>query len=73
MCTDGIEESRKCCGGHGYLLSSGIPELLGYALQHCTAEGDNYVMAQQASRFLLKTLSLPPKKQSMLKGPPEAC
>ena len=33
MCTDGMEEARKCCGGHGYLLSSGIPELLGFALQ----------------------------------------
>ena len=24
LCTDGIEECRKCCGGQGYLLASGV-------------------------------------------------
>lgn len=24
LCSDGVEDLRKCCGGVGYLLSSGI-------------------------------------------------
>jgi hypothetical protein len=33
---EGIEDCRKCCGGHGYLAASGLPELLGDYLQNCT-------------------------------------
>lgn len=36
---DGIEDCRKACGGHGYLSSSGLPELSGNFLQQCTVEG----------------------------------
>ncbi|KAJ9556155.1 hypothetical protein OSB04_010769 [Centaurea solstitialis] len=54
---DGIEECRKLCGGHGYLVSSGIPELFATYVPACTFEGDNVVMMLQVARFLVKTVS----------------
>lgn len=58
LCTgaaaDGIETCRRACGGHGYLLSSGLPSLLGTYLQTVTVEGDNYLLPQQSTKFLLK-------------------
>jgi len=44
---DGIEDCRKLCGGHGYLCSSGIPELLAVYVPACTFEGDNTVLLLQ--------------------------
>ncbi|CAK9057637.1 A chain [Durusdinium trenchii] len=54
---DGIETCRRACGGHGYLAASGLPELLGTYLQNVTVEGENYMIAQQTTRGLLKLLS----------------
>ncbi|KAL8226739.1 hypothetical protein R6Q57_016571 [Mikania cordata] len=53
---DGIEECRKLCGGHGYLISSGLPELFSYYVPACTYEGENVVMMLQVARFLMKTV-----------------
>ncbi|EFJ35164.1 hypothetical protein SELMODRAFT_438464 [Selaginella moellendorffii] len=57
VAADGIEECRKLCGGHGYLCSSGLPELYAAYVPACTYEGDNVVLLLQVARFLLKTLS----------------
>ncbi|XP_043716446.1 peroxisomal acyl-coenzyme A oxidase 1-like [Telopea speciosissima] len=54
---DGIEECRKLCGGHGYLCSSGLPELYAAYVPACTYEGDNIVLLLQVARFLMKTVS----------------
>ncbi|KAL5551428.1 hypothetical protein UlMin_001604 [Ulmus minor] len=54
---DGIEECRKLCGGHGYLASSGLPELFAVYVPACTYEGDNIVLLLQVARFLIKTVS----------------
>ncbi|XP_022867012.1 peroxisomal acyl-coenzyme A oxidase 1-like [Olea europaea var. sylvestris] len=54
---DGIEECRKLCGGHGYLCSSGLPELFTVYVPACTYEGDNIVLLLQVARFLMKTAS----------------
>ncbi|KAL4351354.1 hypothetical protein GQ457_06G037570 [Hibiscus cannabinus] len=54
---DGIEECRKLCGGHGYLSSSGLPELFAVYVPACSYEGDNVVMLLQVGRFLMKTVS----------------
>lgn len=54
LSTDGIEDCRKACGGHGFLASSGLPELYTYSLQHPTVEGDNHMLPQQVARVLLK-------------------
>ncbi|KAE9597445.1 hypothetical protein Lal_00029865 [Lupinus albus] len=54
---DGIEECRKLCGGHGYLCSSGLPELFAVYVPTCTYEGDNVVLQLQVARHLIKIIS----------------
>jgi acyl-CoA oxidase len=54
--SNGIEECRKCCGGHGYSAFSGLPELFANYVPACTYEGDNVVLCQQTARYLLKCL-----------------
>ena len=46
---DGIEATRRACGGHGYLLSSGLPMLLNSYTAMCTLEGTRDVLEQQVS------------------------
>ena len=53
---DGIEQCRRCCGGAGYLLASGIGALYGDYVWWVTAEGDEVVMQLQLARFLVKSL-----------------
>jgi acyl-CoA oxidase len=48
---DGIEECRKLCGGHGYLCSSGLPELYAAYLPACTYEGENVILFSEVSNF----------------------
>jgi len=61
LCTrltaDGIEDLRKCCGGHGFLLNSGIAALFGDYVWQVSAEGDAYVLLLSSARFLLKSRS----------------
>jgi acyl-CoA oxidase len=63
---DGIEECRRCCGGHGYSRFSGLPDLFEDYLPLQTAEGDNYLLAQQTARYLLKALSTAQNEPSKL-------
>jgi len=53
---DGAEEARKMCGGHGYMVISGLPEIVNSVLATCTFEGENYVMWGQVSHYLTKRL-----------------
>lgn len=54
MALDGAEDARRCCGGHGYSLLSGLPSIVSALLPMVTLEGENYVMYQQTARFLIK-------------------
>lgn len=54
VAADGIEDCRKACGGHGYLQSSGLPELVATYLMNPTVEGDNHMLPQQVVKVLLK-------------------
>jgi len=60
LCTflawQGIEDCRKCCGGNGYLLSSGVATLSADYVWQTTAEGDWIILTLQTGRFLLKCL-----------------
>ncbi|KAJ1974616.1 hypothetical protein H4R34_004654 [Dimargaris verticillata] len=59
LCTDmtveSIEVSRRALGGHGYSSFSGLCHFYGDMLPNVTWEGDNFILTQQSSRYLLKT------------------
>jgi acyl-CoA oxidase len=42
------------CGGHGYSLASGIPQIFSVMVGGCTYEGENIVMLLQLARYLMK-------------------
>ena len=50
ICTEGAEVVRRACGGHGFLLSSGIPGIITDALPLVTVEGENTVLYLQTAR-----------------------
>ncbi|KAF2667106.1 acyl-CoA oxidase [Microthyrium microscopicum] len=52
---DGLETSRRACGGHGYSSFSGIGDVSTNYLPNVTWEGDNYMLTQQVARYLIKT------------------
>lgn len=52
-----IEESRKCCGGQGFLRSSGIADLSTSYVSSVTAEGEAVILALQTARYLIKTVN----------------
>ena len=54
IAADGIEDCRKACGGHGFLQSSGFPEMITAYLQNPTVEGDNQMLPMQVVKILLK-------------------
>jgi len=52
--TNGIEECRRLCGGHGYSKSAGLSDMFVNYAPACTYEGDNIVMYLQTARYLVK-------------------
>jgi len=50
----GLEQCRMACGGHGYSLASGLPQIYTVAVGGCTYEGENMVMFLQVARYLMK-------------------
>ena len=54
IAADGAEDARRCCGGHGYSMLSGIPSIVTALMPMVTLEGENYVMYLQTARYLLK-------------------
>ncbi|KYQ94290.1 acyl-CoA oxidase [Tieghemostelium lacteum] len=53
MCRDSLQEARECCGGQGFLSANLIGPYKSETEIYTTFEGDNALMYQQVSKFLL--------------------
>ncbi|VVC95919.1 unnamed protein product [Leptidea sinapis] len=47
-CTRLVEQCRMSCGGHGFMMSSSLPQIYGLATAACTYEGENTVSLVKA-------------------------
>lgn len=55
LASQGIEDCRKCCGGNGYLMSSGVASLAADYVWQTTAEGDWIVLMLTTAKHLIKS------------------
>ncbi|XP_020298492.1 peroxisomal acyl-coenzyme A oxidase 3-like isoform X2 [Pseudomyrmex gracilis] len=53
LARDAIQDCRESCGGHGYLKMSRLGDLRAENDANCTYEGENNVLIQQTSNWLL--------------------
>ena len=56
---EGIEEARRSCGGHGFMMLSGLPSLYTEYLPAITYDGDNSILTLQAARYFMSLLRKP--------------
>eukprot|EP00127_Corallochytrium_limacisporum_P006754 Clim_evm24s235 gene=Clim_evmTU24s235 len=54
LASEGLNGVRECCGGAGYLLTSGLPQKFGNYQINVTGEGEAYLLPLQTTRYLLK-------------------
>merc|ERR1711972_182430 len=57
LAADGMEQCRKCLGGHGFLNAAGVGPQIGSALPMATYEGDFVVLSIQVGQQLLQNVS----------------
>jgi len=54
---EGADDARRMCGGHGYMMTSGLGDIVNSVGATCTFEGENYVMWGQVGKYLWKEMS----------------
>ena len=53
---EGIEECRRSCGGHGFLMLSGLPSIYTDYLPTITYDGDNSILTLQSARYYMTAM-----------------
>ena len=54
-----IEQCRRSCGGHGYMMISGLPTLYTNYIPKVTYDGENNILAIQAIKYLISLYDKP--------------
>lgn len=72
-CRDAIQECREACGGFGYLRSSKLGDMRTDQDPAVTYEGDNNVLNQQTSNWLLRQWSMKHKDGENVLSPLGTC